>query len=218
VCGAFGTFAHRTYTARLRGPVTSNVRPYENESAILDGPMNTKATGSRATYLWLVVVFALSTYYLYRAVNYRYFNPAQQGPDFVAKQYWYYSHLLFALPVLFGAPLQFISELRQRAPVVHRTIGKAYVLGACVAALTAIYLGGTGQYEGSRLSIVLTGLLWLFFTISAWRLAVARNYAAHRAFMIRSYTAGLSVLLRQERRPPRHHTRVGFLGGTTPAR
>jgi [ribosomal protein S5]-alanine N-acetyltransferase len=30
VCGAFGTFAHRAYAARLRGPVTSNVRPQKN--------------------------------------------------------------------------------------------------------------------------------------------------------------------------------------------
>ena len=153
-------------------------------------------TGSRKrwTYAWLVTLCLLSAYYLYRAINYRYFTPAQQGPDFVAKQFWYISHLLFALPVLFGAPLQFIAELRQRAPRVHRAVGKAYVVGACVAALTAIYLGGSGQYEGSRLSIVLTGLLWLFFTLAAWRMAVARNFAAHRAFMIRSYTLALVLV------------------------
>ncbi|MBL8523966.1 MAG: DUF2306 domain-containing protein [Betaproteobacteria bacterium] len=156
--------------------------------------MNDTAPRQRWTYIWLAAIFVLSVYYLYRAINYRYFTPAQQGPDFVAKQFWYYSHLLFALPVLFGAPLQFIAELRQRAPHIHRAVGKAYVIGACVAALTAIYLGGTGQYEGSRLSIVLTGLLWLFFTLAAWRQAVAKNYATHRAFMIRSYTLALVLV------------------------
>ena len=148
----------------------------------------------RHRYLWLATVSGLSLYYLYRAINYRYFTPAQQGPDFVSKQFWYYSHLLFALPVLFGAPLQFIAEIRQRAPQLHRAIGKAYVCGACGAALTAIYLGGSGQYEGSRLSIVLTGLLWLFFTLTAWRLAVGKQFAAHRAFMIRSYTMALVLV------------------------
>ena len=156
--------------------------------------MNDTGSRQRWTYVWLATICALSAYYLYRAINYRYFTPAQQGPDFVAKQFWYYSHLLFALPVLFGAPLQFIAALRQRAPRVHRTVGRAYVLGACIAALTAIYLGGTSQYEGSRLSIVLTGLLWLFFTLAAWRMAVARNYGAHRAFMIRSYTLALVLI------------------------
>ncbi|MEO8460477.1 MAG: DUF2306 domain-containing protein [Dokdonella sp.] len=156
--------------------------------------MNDTRPRQRWTYLWLATVSGLSAYYLYRAINYRYFTPAQQGPDFVAKQFWYYSHLLFALPVLFGAPLQFIAKLRQHAPRIHRNVGKAYVIGACVAALTAIYLGGTGQYEGSRLSIVVTGLLWLFFTLTAWRMAVAKNYAAHRAFMIRSYTLALVLV------------------------
>ena len=46
----------------------------------------------------------------------------------------------------------------------------------------------------AALSIVLTALLWLFFTLTAWRLAVARNFAAHRAFMIRSYTLTLVLV------------------------
>ena len=67
--------------------------------------------------------------------------------------------------------------------------------GACGAALRAIYLGAiVGEYEGSRLSIALTGLLWLFFTLAAWRLAVAKNFVAHRAFMIRSYTMTLVLV------------------------
>ena len=156
--------------------------------------MNDIRPSRRWANVGLAMVVALSLYYLYRAINYRYFTPAQQGPEFVSKQLWYYAHLLFALPVLLGAPLQFIVQLRQWAPRVHRTIGKVYVVGACGAALTAIVLGATGQYEASRLSIVLTGLLWLFFTLMAWRLAVARNFVAHRAFMIRSYTMALVLV------------------------
>lgn len=60
------------------------------------------------------------------------------------------------------------------------------MIGASGAAILAIYLGATIEYEGSRLSIVVTGALWLFFTLAAWRAAVARNFVAHRAFMIRS--------------------------------
>ena len=146
------------------------------------------------TYVLLAIVGGLSFYYLYRAIVFRYFTPAQQGPDFVRNQWWYYSHLLFALPVIFGAPLQFIDRLRESAPRIHRTIGRAYVFGACIAALTAIYLGGTGQYEGSRLSIVITGLMWLFFTLAAWRLAIAKNFVGHRQFMIRSYAMALVLV------------------------
>ncbi len=156
--------------------------------------MPSAAPRPRWTYLGLSLIAALSLYYLYRAITYRYIREGL-GPDLFNKQLWYVSHLVFALPVLFGGPLQFISSLRARAPHVHRAIGKAYVIGASVAALLAIYLGAiVGEYEGSILSIALTGLIWLFFTLTAWRLAVAKNFRAHRAFMIRSYTMALVLV------------------------
>lgn len=60
-------------------------------------------------------------------------------------------------------------------------------------ALTAIWLGATIEYEGSRLPIVLLRFVWLFFTLSAWRCAIRRDFDAHRKFMIRSY--GLALVL-----------------------
>lgn len=145
-------------------------------------------------YLWLAVLAALSMYYLYRAVDYRFLHPDRLGPSLFNKQIWYFSHVLLALPVVFGAPLQFLPALRQSRPQIHRWIGRTYVAGASGAAILATYLGASGEYEESRLSIVITGLLWLFFTLAAWRAAVARNFAAHRAFMIRSYTLALVLV------------------------
>ena len=143
----------------------------------------------------LALLAVLSLYYLYRAISYRFLRPGQLGPDLFNKQLWYFSHVAFALPVVFGAPLQFITSLRVWSPRVHRAVGKAYVVGACIAALLAIYLGAiVGEYPGSILSIALTGLLWLFFTVAAWRFAVAKNFVAHRAFMIRSYTMALVLV------------------------
>lgn len=143
----------------------------------------------------LAVVTALSLYYLYRAIHYRFVVPDRLGPGLFDKQLWYVSHLLFALPVVLGAPLQFVAPLRRRSPRLHRVIGKAYVVGASGAAILAIYLGAiVGVYEGSRLSIALTGVLWLFFTLAAWRCAVAKRFVAHRAFMIRSYSMALVLV------------------------
>lgn len=143
---------------------------------------------------WLVLC-ALSAYYLYRAVNYRFLTPGRLGPDLFDKQLWYFAHLVVALPVLVGAPLQFSKALRASRPWLHRAIGRAYVAGSALAALTAIYLGGiVGEYEGSRLPIVLLAALWLFFTLAAWRCAVRRDFVAHRLFMIRSYGLALVVV------------------------
>lgn len=78
---------------------------------------------------------------------------------------------------------------------MHRAIGKCYVVGASGAAVLAIYLGAiVGEYEGSRLSIALTGLLWLFFTLATSPCAVSKNLVAHRDFMIRSYTMALVLV------------------------
>lgn len=147
------------------------------------------------SYGALVLVSVLSLYYLYRAVHYRFVLPDRLGPSLFDKQAWYVLHLAFALPVVLGAPLQFVEPLRVKAPRWHRRVGQAYVIGASVAAPLAIYLGAVvGEYEGSRLSIALTGTLWLCFTLAAWRLAVARRFTAHRAFMIRSYAMALVLV------------------------
>lgn len=145
-------------------------------------------------HLFVGGLFLLSLYYLYRAISYRFGVPGRLGPPNPIGTGWYYVHLIFALPVLLGAPLQFISGLRQRMPFVHRLVGRAYVAGASVAAVTAIYMGTAGPYEGSRLSIAITGTLWLFFTLAAWWKAVARDFVAHRAFMIRSYAMALVLV------------------------
>jgi uncharacterized membrane protein len=145
-------------------------------------------------HLWLALLALASLYYLYRGVDYRFLQADRLGPTLFDKQFWYVGHVLLALPVLLGAPLQFVPALRRAAPHAHRWVGRAYAVGAIGAAVFAVYLGATIEYEGSRLSIVLTGLLWLFFTVAAWRAAVRRDFAAHRAFMIRSYALALVLV------------------------
>lgn len=142
--------------------------------------------------LWAGLL-ALSTFYLYKAVHYRFLTPGQLGPALWNKQLWYVGHLVAALIVFVGAPLQFMPALRTRRPHLHRLFGRWYIAAATVTALTAIYLGATIEYEGSRLPIVLLGLVWLFFTLAAWRCALVRNFTGHRHFMTRSY--GLALVL-----------------------
>jgi uncharacterized membrane protein len=157
-------------------------------------PMNQVKSRPIVLHIWLLLISVLSLYYLYRGIDYRFLQPDRLGPSLFDKQLWYFGHLILALPVLLGAPLQFIPGLRRSAPQLHRVIGRAYVVGASGAAILAIYLGAIIEYEGSRLPIVIAGVLWLLFTIAAWRAAVAKKFAAHRAFMIRSYTLALVLV------------------------
>ncbi len=94
-----------------------------------------------ALYLWLFVLALLGYYYLYRAVDYRFLHEGRLGPSLFNKQIWYIAHAVLALPVVFGAPLQFVPKLRQIAPQFHRWVGRTYVFGASGAAMLAVYLG-----------------------------------------------------------------------------
>ena len=103
---------------------------------------------------WLAIGL-LCAYYLNQTINYRFITPGRLGPTLLDKQLWFWVHLLFALPVLIGAPLQFWTRLRTTRPRIHRAVGKTYVIGATVAGLTALYLGATIEYEGSRLPLIM---------------------------------------------------------------
>ena len=141
---------------------------------------------------WMVLI-TLSLYYLYRAVHYRFIIPDRIGPSLFDKQIFYVAHLALASPIIFFGPLQFSRRLRSRYPAIHRRLGQIYVDGSIGAALTAIYLGAIGDYQGSRAPIVIGASLWLFFTVGAWRAAVHKRFEVHRQFMIRSY--GMALVL-----------------------
>jgi uncharacterized membrane protein len=160
---------------------------------VTGGAAMTRAAKDNLRRLGGALLAGLAVYYLYRAISFRFFTPGELGPTLLNKQLWFFSHLILALPVLLGAPLQFSRRLRQARPALHRNLGRVYVVCATGAGVTAIYLGATIALEGSRLPIILLGLLWIFFTLAAWRCAVRRDFDAHRGFMIRSY--GLALVL-----------------------
>lgn len=140
--------------------------------------------------MWIAIT-GLAVYYLFHGIVYRFAAPGLLGPTLLHRQLWFSLHLAFAAPVLLGGPLQFWPGLRTARPRLHRLLGKVYVVGATVAALAAIVLGATIEYEGARLPLILVSSLWLFFTMAAWRRAVARDFPGHRTFMIRSYNIAL---------------------------
>jgi uncharacterized membrane protein len=137
--------------------------------------------------LFWTVIILLSTYYLFRAIQFRFFNEGI-GDSFWNKQFWFVSHLLTAIIPLALGPFQFWTWFRKHYVDWHRRLGKLYILGCLLGGLTALYLAITQPYEGSIVPVTILALLWLFMTISAWVSIKNRNIEAHRLFMIRSYT------------------------------
>lgn len=106
----------------------------------------------------------MSAYYLYRGIRFRFF----MEDSLETKVPWYFLHLGTAIAPLMLGPLQFWTRLRIRHPALHRTLGKVYLAGSALGALTALYLGVTIDLEGSVVHLVLLSSIWLFMVAGAW--------------------------------------------------
>jgi hypothetical protein len=104
-------------------------------------------------------------------------------------------HLAVATPLLLLAPFQFSRRVRARTPIWHRRIGRTFLTCSLVAAAGAVYLGATFERVGSRIPLVLFGLLWFGFSTSAWVTARRGLFLAHERFVVRSYAIALAFVL-----------------------
>ena len=143
----------------------------------------------RATALFLFVWAALlgaTAYYLYESAAYVIFAEPQPGTTLLNRRMWYFAHIVTVLPILVIAPLQFVAKLRQARPFIHRLLGRLFLGASILGGMSAVYLGVTIRYEGSRLPLALFGLVWIAFSVIAWICARRGDYANHRQFVIRS--------------------------------
>lgn len=146
-------------------------------------------------FFWSVVI-ALSAYYLYRAVRFRFYREGI-GDTFWNKQFWYVFHLSTAIAPLVLGPFQFWKWFRTHHIKWHRLLGKIYLTGSLLGGMSALYLGITTGFEGSTLPLFLLSILWLFMTTSAWVTIRRGNIKGHRLFVKRSYVlAMVFVMLR----------------------
>jgi uncharacterized membrane protein len=97
-------------------------------------------------------------------------------------------HAAAAATALLVGPIQFRSQLRAGRPKLHRVLGRVYVTGCLVGGATGLLLAlGATTGRVSTAGFGSLALVWLFATAMAWRLAVRRELARHREWMIRSF-------------------------------
>lgn len=93
-------------------------------------------------------------------------------------------------------PLQLLPAIRRRWPLVHRWTGRAWVLLTFGAALSGLIFTSLRAYSGAASTIPVL-ILFVYILISvaqAWRLAVRRDFAGHRRWVLRTVAAGLSIV------------------------
>jgi len=123
-------------------------------------------------------------------------NPVR--PHHYAIRWWLIPHLLCGITAMLTGPFQFSTRLRQRSPVVHRTIGKVYVIAVLIGASFAFYMDLTVEDHATWLIAagpVLHSLTWFFTALIAYRTAITRSFQVHRQWMIRSYLITFTFML-----------------------
>jgi len=107
-------------------------------------------------------------------------------------------HFVAGGVILLLGSVQFIGRLRVRYPLVHRWIGRLYVLAAIMAGLGGlgfIILRGTIGGVVMDAGFGLYGLLMIAGAIQVWRQALARRFAAHREWALRLYALAIGSWL-----------------------
>ncbi len=128
---------------------------------------------------------------LIAAVSYRYLVPAIPAPTALTSNPmahpWLWVHATLAATALLAGPWQFLPRLRARWPRVHRWLGRVYIF-ACLTGGVAGLLLASGSTAGpiARAGFGLLAVIWIGVNAQGFRLALARRFAEHREWMIRS--------------------------------
>lgn len=99
-------------------------------------------------------------------------------------------HLLFAVIIIVGGPLQLVPQIRARAPAFHRWNGRTYMATVFVASIAGLYMlwfrGAVGDLV-QHIGMSLDAALIMVFAVVALRYALAREIRTHRRWALRLF-------------------------------
>ncbi|WP_433073463.1 DUF2306 domain-containing protein [Dactylosporangium sp. CA-052675] len=149
--------------------------------------MTNQALRRRRTLLGLLVVAAGFAVVL--AWPYLSLDPADSRLDVRAGPRYavLVVHVFTAAVALVAGPLQFMAAVRARRRL-HRAIGRVYLLaGVLPSAVTAVAVAIWSGRPVTQAGLSTAAVLWLVTGALAYRAARRRDFAAHRAWMLRNY-------------------------------
>lgn len=180
-------------TSSVRNPVPQP-RFADRASAMLKG----------AVYSWFVVaLFGQWLFAIY--IMARYGSPMLSGdyqsvnqgnhiggykPDAGVYNLIYFGHILPVILLGLGGILQFVPNIRQKLPQLHRWNGRMFFTLGLSGAITGLYLtwgAGNRLSDLGAIGITLNGLLIPVAIFFAWRYAIARNFSAHKRWAVHSF-------------------------------
>jgi hypothetical protein len=113
-------------------------------------------------------------------------------------------HIVCASTFILVGPLQFIPGFRRRQPGWHRIAGRVLIPAGILAALAGMWMAvwyplAPGDIELLRYVRLAAGSTWVIALVLGYLTIRRRDFAAHRAWMIRAYAvaqgAGTQALI-----------------------
>ena len=107
-------------------------------------------------------------------------------------------HFLMGALILFLGPLQFFGPMRRNFPVIHRWMGRTYILAAILTALgglTYIITTGTGGRQPMSIAFSFYGILMLLAAILTITFAIRKDFVRHRNWAIRLFALAIGSWL-----------------------
>ena len=105
-------------------------------------------------------------------------------------------HLMPGILFTLLGPLQLTPAIRLRWPAVHRWSGRVFIASGILIAISALIMAMLFPVVVNRFVTAanyIFGIALIISLIMAFRAIVQRDFACHRAWMIRAYAIGLSV-------------------------
>ena len=99
-------------------------------------------------------------------------------------------HLVIAVIIIGGGPLQLIPQIRNRFRAFHRYVGRIYMTTAVITSLAGLYLVWTRNVLGgfiAQIGITLDAVLIILFAGVALWFAVRREIDRHRRWAMRLF-------------------------------
>ncbi len=113
------------------------------------------------------------------------------APDILANLFarpWLDVHVTGAATALLVGPFQFLPWVRRRFPALHRTLGRVYLVGCLTGGVGGLIMAfGSNKGPIAMAGFASLAVCWIVANIQGWRLAVARRFDEHRAWMLRSF-------------------------------
>lgn len=105
-------------------------------------------------------------------------------------------HLLAALMIMLGGPLQFVPWVRARYPKLHRWNGRSYVMLTLLGGLTGLYMVWAHQtHEASvnKWAMSLEAVLIVVAGVLVWRNVIERKMKQHERWAMRLFLVASGV-------------------------